>query len=72
MKRIKYLCVVLFAAITFAIAGTTTSQARPAAMFQRIVVRTGPVVRHGYYHRRPYYHRPFVRRGYYHRRWHRR
>lgn len=65
MKTIKYLLVVLFAAVTFEMANTTSAQASPTATFQRIVVRTGPVVRRGYYHRRPSYRRPVVvRRGY--------
>ncbi|NCD70797.1 hypothetical protein [Mucilaginibacter agri] len=67
MKNIKSLLAILFIAIAFQLADTTPTQAKPAAAFQRIVVRTGPA-HPRYYHRRVYrrtYYRPYRRPVYY-------
>ncbi|OKS84865.1 hypothetical protein [Mucilaginibacter polytrichastri] len=64
MKTIKNLLVATGIALTMLVAGTSTTEAKPVAEFQRIIVRTGPPVHHRVYHRRPYrrvYHRPYHR-----------
>ncbi|QQL50354.1 hypothetical protein [Mucilaginibacter ginkgonis] len=67
MKAIKLLLAVLMLAASFELAGTESAQARPTEVTQRIVVRTGPVIRRRnvYVRRRAYVRRPYVRR------WHR-